>query len=164
MKRHLDTSSSKSRSPDLKEIPTPGASDTRCTRDMPAGGLTRTARSCPLCVRTSRGNQRSRREAAISAPSAKNCFNQNHLAFGPEWSILREKQLLIDFLANAAGGTVYDTGRDMKTAHKGMRIDEEDCQHLMAHPSATLESFNLSEQEKGKVLAFIESTKADIVE
>lgn len=96
--------------------------------------------------------------------NAKNCFNQNHLAFGPKWSILRKKLLLIDFLANAAGGPVYYTGRDMKTAHKGMRIDEEDWQHLMAHLSATLESFNLSEPEKGKVLAFIESTKADIVE
>jgi putative oxygen-independent coproporphyrinogen III oxidase len=36
----------------------------------------------------------------------------------------REMQLLIDCLSAAAGGPLYSTGRDMKTTHKGMRIDE----------------------------------------
>ena len=30
--------------------------------------------------------------------------------------VAREKQLLIDFLCNAAGGPLYYTGRDMRTA------------------------------------------------
>lgn len=76
----------------------------------------------------------------------------------------REKQLLIDFLANAAGGPVYYTGRNMKSAHKGMRVDDEDWRRLVGHLAATLESFNVPEQEKGEVLAFVESTRGDIVE
>lgn len=75
----------------------------------------------------------------------------------------REKQLLVDFLCSSAGGPLYYTGRDMKTAHIGMNIDDEDWQRLIGHLSATLESFNVPERETGEVLAFVESTKADIV-
>ena len=52
----------------------------------------------------------------------------------------------------------------MKTAHKGMGIGEDDWQRLLGHLSATLDSFDVPEREKDEVLAFIESTKADIVE
>jgi hemoglobin len=41
-----------------------------------------------------------------------------------EDGVQREIQLLIDFLCHNAGGPVLYTGRDMKTSHKGMRIDE----------------------------------------
>lgn len=75
----------------------------------------------------------------------------------------REKQFLIDFLANASGGSMYYTGRDMKTAHRGMNVDEDDWRRLIGHVSATLGSFNVPKQETGEVLAFIESTKSDIV-
>lgn len=81
-----------------------------------------------------------------------------------EDGVEREKQLLIDFLSNAAGGPVYYTGRDMQTAHQGMRIDEEDWQRLVDHLSATLDSFNVPKQEAGEVLAFVDSTKQEIVE
>ena len=52
----------------------------------------------------------------------------------------------------------------MKTAHIGMRIDEADWQLLVGHLSATLDAFSVPEQETGEVLAFIESTKQEIVE
>jgi len=78
--------------------------------------------------------------------------------------IQREKQLLIDYLCNAAGGPVYYTGRDMKMAHEGMRIGETDWQIMIDHLTATLERFNVPAAEKGDVLAFVESTKAEIVE
>ncbi len=76
----------------------------------------------------------------------------------------REKQLLIDFLCASAGGPLLYTGRDMKTTHKGMGIGEDDWRRLLGHLSATLDSFDVPEREKDEVLAFIESTKADIVE
>lgn len=40
-----------------------------------------------------------------------------------EDGIQREKQLLIDFFTASAGGETYYTGRDMRTAHRGMGID-----------------------------------------
>lgn len=81
-----------------------------------------------------------------------------------EDGIAREIQLLIDFLCTAAGGPMYYTGRDMALAHKGMRISESDWSLLRGHVTATLEHFHAPEAETQQVLAFIESTKADIVE
>ncbi len=56
------------------------------------------------------------------------------------------------------------TGRDMKTVHIGMRLDEEDWKRAMAHLSATLESFEVSEHEKAEVMSFHENLKSEIVE
>jgi hemoglobin len=78
--------------------------------------------------------------------------------------LAREKQLLIDFLCSAAGGPMYYTGRDMKVSHRGMRIGEADWQALIGDLEATLDAFHLPAPERADVLAFIESTKADIVE
>lgn len=81
-----------------------------------------------------------------------------------EDGINREKQLLIDFLCSSAGGPLYYTGRDMKTSHKGMKVGEADWSALLGHLNATLEAFRVPQAERDEVLAFIQSTKADIVE
>lgn len=78
--------------------------------------------------------------------------------------IAREKQLLIDFLCASAGGPMYYTGRAMNLSHKGMKISETDWQAFLGHLYATLNSFQVPQQECAEVLAFIESTKSDIVE
>ena len=78
--------------------------------------------------------------------------------------IQREKQLLIDFLCASAGGPLYYTGRDMKVSHKGMKISESDWAAFLGHLNATLDAFQVPSTERGEVLGFIESTKADIVE
>ena len=76
----------------------------------------------------------------------------------------REKQLLIDFLAASAGGPLYYTGRDMGLSHKGMKISVSDWSAFIRHVNATLDAFQVPQQERSEVLAFIENTKADIVE
>ena len=76
----------------------------------------------------------------------------------------REKQLLIDFLCASAGGPLYYTGRDMALSHKGMKISGSDWATFISHLNATLDTFQVPQQERDEVLAFIESTKADIVE
>ncbi len=81
-----------------------------------------------------------------------------------EDGIEREKQLLIDFLCSSAGGPLYYTGRDMKISHKGMKISEGDWGALLAHLNATLDAFKVPQPERGEVVAFIQSTKTDIVE
>lgn len=77
--------------------------------------------------------------------------------------VAREKQLLIDFLASNAGGPLYYTGRDMKLSHEGMQISAADWASFIGHLEATLDAFSVPEPERGQVLAFIETTKADIV-
>ena len=81
-----------------------------------------------------------------------------------EDGILREKQLLIDFLSANAGGPMYYTGRDMTTAHRGMRISGDDWQRFLGHVHATLDHFSLGDRERADVLAFVESTRDEIVE
>jgi hemoglobin len=81
-----------------------------------------------------------------------------------EDGVRREKQLLIDYLCSSAGGPLYYTGRDMKTSHKGMKISERDWSAFLGHLNATLEAFKVPQAERDEVVAFIQNTKADIVE
>jgi hemoglobin len=78
--------------------------------------------------------------------------------------VRREKQLLVNFLSASAGGPVYYTGRDMVTTHKGMKISDSDWQRFLGHLRATLDKFRVPEPERREVLAFVDSTKAAIVE
>lgn len=78
--------------------------------------------------------------------------------------IRREGQLLIDFLCDKSGGPLYYTGRDMLTSHKGMRISDSDWTAFISHLEATLDHFEVPAPERAEVLAFIDSTRSDIVE
>lgn len=81
-----------------------------------------------------------------------------------EDGIDREKQLLIDFLCHCAGGPMYYTGRNMTLTHRGMRISDADWTLFIGHLKDTLKHFDLGANETNDVLAFIESTKSEIVE
>jgi hemoglobin len=81
-----------------------------------------------------------------------------------EDGIKREKQFVIDFIANQAGGPVNYGGRDMVTTHKGMKIDQEDWKIFMRHLNGTLEKFKVPAQEKTDVVNFMESLKETMVE
>ena len=80
-----------------------------------------------------------------------------------EDGLRREKQLLIDFLCASAGGPLYYTGRDMATSHKGMGISESDWQIFIGYLNGTLDTFSVPPRERKEVLAFVDSTKTDIV-
>lgn len=78
--------------------------------------------------------------------------------------IVREKQLIVDFIVEKAGGPLYYTGREMKISHEGMRIDNEDWNILIKALKNTLKKFNVPAKETQQVLEFFDSTKKDIVE
>jgi len=81
-----------------------------------------------------------------------------------EDGLKREKQLLVDFLCSSAGGPLYYTGRDMKISHEGMNISERDWSRFLEHLDATLQAFQVPQAERDEVVAFVQSTKPDIVE
>jgi hemoglobin len=81
-----------------------------------------------------------------------------------EDGIMREKQLLIDFLCAGAGGPMYYRGRDMVLTHKGMRISESDWNVFLGHAAATLAKFQVPEAEQREVVAFVQSLKKECVE
>ncbi len=78
--------------------------------------------------------------------------------------IAREKQLLIDYLCASAGGPMYYTGRDMKLAHKGMKIREQDWEIFLQHAGATMKALQIPQQECDEIVAFVLNLKDDIVE
>jgi len=78
--------------------------------------------------------------------------------------IAREKQLLTDYLCSNSGGPVLYTGRDNQVSHRGMGISSEDWTCFIGHLQETLTHFQVPNAEREEVLAFIESTKVDIVE
>ena len=75
-----------------------------------------------------------------------------------------KKQLLVDFLCSGAGGPMYYTGRDMTLSHRGMGISAGDWIAFIGHLEATLDSFDVPATEREQVLAFIDSTRSEIVE
>ncbi|UCC15265.1 MAG: group 1 truncated hemoglobin [Gammaproteobacteria bacterium] len=81
-----------------------------------------------------------------------------------EDGVRREGQLLIDFLCDRSGGPLFYTGRDMLVSHKGMNISDSDWTAFIGHLEATLDHFGLADPERSDVLAFIDTTRDDIVE
>lgn len=78
--------------------------------------------------------------------------------------IARENQLLVDFMCSSAGGPTFYAGRDMKTAHRGMKISKSDWTKLIGHCSATMEAVKASTKECEDVVAFLSGFEDDIVE
>jgi len=70
---------------------------------------------------------------------------------------------IVDFLCQATGGPCAYHGRDMKTAHTGLGITEDDWTASVKHLTATLDKFKVPEKEKGEVLSAISGLKGDIV-
>src|SRR5215469_956474 len=75
----------------------------------------------------------------------------------------RIRQHIVDFLCAATGGPCKYTGRDMKTAHTGLNITENDWNITVKHLTATLDKFKVPDKEKNEVLQAIASQKGDIV-
>jgi hemoglobin len=76
----------------------------------------------------------------------------------------RARQLIVDFMTEAAGGPAFYVGRDMQKSHLGMGITASDWDVFMRHAAATLAHFQVPERETGEVLAFFTSLRDDVVE
>ena len=74
------------------------------------------------------------------------------------------RQHLVDFLCNLTGGPCLYLGRDMKTVHTGLGIDDDDWKEGVDALVATLDKFKVPEKEKNEVLTAFSSLKKDIVE
>lgn len=79
-------------------------------------------------------------------------------------SKIRIRQLVLDQLCAATGGPCVYIGRDMKTAHKGLGITEEDWNIAVKHLVATMTKFKVPEREQKEVAGALTTLKADIVE
>lgn len=74
------------------------------------------------------------------------------------------RQHLVDFLCNATGGPCLYLGRDMKTSHKGLGINEKDWDAGVKALQKTLDTLKVKDPERGEVIAAVSNLKKDIVE
>jgi hemoglobin len=74
------------------------------------------------------------------------------------------KRQLVDQVCQASGGPCTYTGRDMKTAHKGMKVTGAAFNALVEDLILALDTFNVPAQEKSELLSVLGPMKSDIVE
>jgi hemoglobin len=73
------------------------------------------------------------------------------------------KRNLVDQICSATGGPCTYTGRDMKTAHKGMGISDADFNALVEDLQKTLNKFKVPDKEQGELLGILGPLKPQIV-
>jgi hemoglobin len=76
----------------------------------------------------------------------------------------RLRQRLIELVCAASGGPCTYSGRDMVTAHAGMKITNAQFDALVGHLVATLDKFKVPQGEKGELLALLGPMRGSIVE
>jgi hemoglobin len=74
------------------------------------------------------------------------------------------RQHFVDFICSVTGGPCLYLGRDMKTAHTGLGINEKDWAEGVKLLGETLDHFKVPMQEKNEVVGAVASLKKDIVE
>ncbi len=73
------------------------------------------------------------------------------------------KQLAFEFFSMGTGGPHSYTGRDMRTAHTGMHINEAEWATATDDTIWALEKNGIGQAEKNEVITILESLKGDIV-
>ena len=76
----------------------------------------------------------------------------------------RIRQLVVDQLCAATGGPCIYTGRDLKTAHKGLGISEDDWQQSLVDLNASFDKLHVGPAERRDLAAALGPLKADIVQ
>lgn len=74
------------------------------------------------------------------------------------------KGKLVDQICEASGGPCKYTGKDMKSAHQGMRISEADFNALVEDLVGALDKFKVAPADKQTLLGVLGPMKKDIVE
>ena len=77
---------------------------------------------------------------------------------------MRDLQLNIDYMCKVTGGCNYYMGRDMKTTHAGLGINEAEWKANMKYMAQSLDKHKVPTKEKEEVLALVEKMKPEIVE
>ena len=78
--------------------------------------------------------------------------------------IPRLKTHLVEQLCQVTGGPCKYTGRDMKAAHKNLKVTEGEFNALVEDLVASLDKFNVPAKEKTDLLGILGPLKGQIVE
>jgi hemoglobin len=75
----------------------------------------------------------------------------------------RAKAHAVDFFCMGSGGPEPYKGRDMRTAHAGMNISEQEFVAVLDDILAALDKNRVGPQERQEVLAILYSLKGDVI-
>jgi hemoglobin len=78
-------------------------------------------------------------------------------------SLVKIRQLIVDFICAKAGGPCVYTGRSMTVAHTGLKITDKDWETSNKLFGTVLDDLKVDRELQPKVVAFIGSLKSDIV-
>jgi hemoglobin len=73
------------------------------------------------------------------------------------------KQLVFEFFSMGTGGPHKYTGRDMRTTHTGMNIDEKEWESATNDTIWALDKNGIGPAEIKEVIAILESLKGEVV-
>lgn len=86
---------------------------------------------------------------------------------GPRFAAVKDldhaKRMAREFFCMGSGGPERYTGRDMRTAHKGMNISEQEYLAAMDDIVGALAKHGIDDGTKGEVVAILYSLKGDII-
>jgi hemoglobin len=78
-------------------------------------------------------------------------------------SLIKIRQLIVDFICAKAGGPCVYTGRSMSDAHAGLKITDKDWEISNKLFGIVLSDLKVEKPLQEKVVAFVGSLKGDIV-
>ncbi len=73
------------------------------------------------------------------------------------------EQMLTEQICQASGGPCKYTGKDMKTAHTGMKITDDEFNALVEDLKKSLDKFKVGAQEQSDLIGALAPMKPDIV-
>lgn len=77
--------------------------------------------------------------------------------------VTRLERKIVEYISSVTGGPLKYTGKDMKAAHAGMKITDEQFNALAGHLVAAMKKFNVPQNEIDDLLAIVATTKKDMV-
>ena len=73
------------------------------------------------------------------------------------------KQMLVEQICQATGGPCQYSGKDMRTAHEGMNITDDQFNALVGDLKKSLDKFKVGDKEQNELLTALGGMKGDIV-
>jgi hemoglobin len=99
-----------------------------------------------------------------AAPDPKVNFFRNGKYQPDAAAVLLLKRRLVEFVSAATGGPLQYTGKDMKTAHAGMGITDDEFNAIAGHLKNALDKNGAAPEDVKLVMGAVGGTRKDIVE
>jgi hemoglobin len=79
-------------------------------------------------------------------------------------NVAQLKKHIVQFLSIATGGPSFYDGKDMKSAHNGLRITNAEFDAAVGDLKAALDTLGIANKEQKELLSIIESTRPEVAE